>query len=236
MLNPTEDFFFNGYTTFSLKDSPVREKLLNSIKKAKEKDFDQEKFTWRTKYPGTEDFRESIFDYDSCFIDILFDNNIPELIKECTNYKRVTLAHIQLRKSYPGNSYMDWHRDNYTDKGKQVGMFPPSFKIIFYPLYPEGQDCLKVIPGTHVRFFEDRKVDSEINSKFPHKTIESSNHNMTFFDTSIWHSAINGNDPSGSLRLIYGFSSEKQYLENFSSQPVHERINGYYEQKLQEKN
>ena len=44
MLNPTEDFFFNGYTTFPLKDSPVKEKFLNSIKKAKEKDFDQENF------------------------------------------------------------------------------------------------------------------------------------------------------------------------------------------------
>ena len=236
ILNFSEDFFFNGYATFPLKDSPVKEKFLDLIKKAKENDFDQEKFSWKTKYPGTEDFRESIFDYDSCFIDILFDNNIPELIEECTNYKTVTLAHIQLRRSYPGNSYMDWHRDNYIENGKQVGMFPPCSKLIFYPLYSEDEDCLKVIPGTHIRFFEDKKIDSEINSKFPHKIIKSSDHNITFFDTSIWHSALNGRDPKGSLRLIYIFANKKQYLEKFSTQPTHEKINGYYEQKLQEKN
>ena len=67
---PTEDFFFNGYATFPLKDSPVKEKFLDLIKKAKENDFDQKEFSWKTKYPGTEDFRDSVFDYDSCFIDI----------------------------------------------------------------------------------------------------------------------------------------------------------------------
>ena len=236
ILKPTEDFFFNGYITLSLKASPVQKKFLNAIKKVKENDFDQEKFSWKTKYPGTEDFRESVFDYDTCFIDVLFDNNIPELIEKCTNYKRVTLAHIQLRKAYPGNSYMDWHRDSYIDNGKQVGMFPPSIKIIFYPLYSEDEDCLKVIPGSHIRFFEDRKIDLEINTKFPQKIIKSSDHNMTLFDTSIWHGAANGKDPKGSLRLVYNFSNKKQYLETFADKPLHERINSYYEQKLQEKN
>ena len=32
-MNITEDFFFNGYTTFSLKDSPVKERFLDLIKK-----------------------------------------------------------------------------------------------------------------------------------------------------------------------------------------------------------
>ena len=31
-------------------------------------------------------------------------------------------------------------------------------------------------------------------------------------------------------------SLKKQYLENFAEKPIHERINNYYEQKLQEKN
>ena len=55
--------------------------------------IDKEKFSWKTKYHGTEDFRECIFDYDPCFIDILFDNNIPELIdtkKRLANLKQTS--------------------------------------------------------------------------------------------------------------------------------------------------
>ncbi|SVC44219.1 uncharacterized protein METZ01_LOCUS297073, partial [marine metagenome] len=172
------------------------------------------------------------FDYDPCFIDILFDNNIPELIEKYTNYKKVTLAHIQLRKSYPGNSYMDWHRDNYLKNGEKIGMFPPSVKIIYYPLYEQIEDCLKVIPGSHVRFFEDKKIDIEINSKFPHEMIKSSDNSMTLFDTSIYHGAINGKDKNGSLRLIYSFANKEDYLENFSPNKIHQRINNYYERNL----
>jgi len=233
-MNLSEEFFFKGYTTFSLKDSPVKEKFLAATSAAHDGDFDQEKFSWKTKYHGTEDFRESVFDYNPSFIDILFDNNIPNLINEATNDRRVTLSHVQLRRSYPGNSYMDWHRDNHIKNGKQVGPFPPCAKIIFYP-FREREDCLRVIPGSHIRFFESKKQDAEVNSNFPSKTIKGSNDHVTFFDTSIWHGAINGSNPKGSLRLIYGFSSKSQHLTNFSDKPVHERINSYYEQRLKEK-
>jgi hypothetical protein len=230
-MNLAEEFFFKGYTSLLIKNSPTKERLLASISAAHNGDFDLEKFCWKSKYPGTEDFRESAFDYSSSFIDILFENNIPELINKATNGRRVTLSHVQLRRSYPGNSYMDWHRDNYLDNEKKIGPFPPSVKIIFYP-FREGEDCLKVIPGSHIRFFENKKQDSEINSKFPFQTIKGSNDYITLFDTSVWHSAVNGKNEKGSIRVIYSFTNKDQYLENFSQQEIHQRINNYYEQKL----
>jgi len=234
MTNIAENFFFDGYSELKLKESPIKEKLLSLITKTSNGDFDQEKFSWRSKYQGTEDFRESIFDYDSSFIDILFDNNIPELIERCTNYRKVTLAHIQLRRSYPGNSYMDWHRDNYLDGDNKIGPFPPSVKIIFYPVCDKEEECLKIIPGSHIRFFKDRKQDSQINSKFPPRTVKSNNDKMLLFDTSLWHSAVNGDNQNGSLRLIYSFANKDHYLEKFSHKEIHQRVNDYYERKLQQ--
>ena len=115
--NLSEEFFFNGYSQIELKDSPVKKAFLNSITNARNNNFDQNKFSWKSKYHGTEDFKDSVFDFDTSFINVLFDNDIPNLIEKYINYKRVTLGHIQLRKSYPGNRYMDWHRDNYLDNG-----------------------------------------------------------------------------------------------------------------------
>lgn len=231
-MNLSEEFFFNGYSEIKLKDSPIKDKFLTSIKKTSTGDFDKERFSWKSKYHGTEDFRESVFDYDDSFIDVLFDNDIPNLIEKYTNYRKVTLAHIQLRRSYPGNSYMDWHRDNYLDQEKKVGPFPPSVKIIFYPVCDQEEDCLNVIPGSHIRFFKDRRQDSEINSKFPSKTIRSSNDKVLLFDTSLWHSAINGNNKNGSIRVIYSFANQDHYLEKFSHKEIHQRVNQYYEQRL----
>jgi hypothetical protein len=230
--NLSEEFFFNGYSQIELKDSPVKKAFLNSITNARNNNFDQNKFSWKSKYHGTEDFKDSVFDFDTSFIDVLFDNDIPNLIEKYINYKRVTLGHIQLRKSYPGNSYMDWHRDNYLDNGKAIGVFPPSVKIIFYPICEQQEDCLKVIPGSHIRFFKDRKQDSEVNSKFPSEVIQSTNDKMLLFDTSLWHGAVNGNNKKGSVRVIYSFINKDQYLENFSKQAIHQRINDYYEERL----
>ena len=231
-MNLAEEFFFKGHISLPIKNSPVKEKFLTSISAAHTGDFDLEKFCWKSKYPGTEDFKESAFDYSSSFIDILFENNIPNLINEAVNDRRVTLSHVQLRRSYPGNSYMDWHRDNYLDNGKKIGPFPPSVKIIFYPINEQEEDCLKVIPGSHIRFFKDRKQDSEINSKFPSEVIQSNNDKMLLFDTSLWHGAVNGKNEKGSIRVIYSFTNKNQYLENFSQQGIHKRVNNYYEQKL----
>ena len=231
-MNLSETFFLNGYAEIELKDSTAKNIFLKSIEDARNNNFNKDKFSWKSKYPGTEDFRESAFDYSASFIDVLFESDIPNLIEKYTNYKKVTLAHIQLRKSYPGNSYMDWHRDNYFDQGKKVGPFPPSVKIIFYPVFEQEEDCLNVIPGSHIRFFENRSQDSEVNSKFPSKIIRSSNHKVILFDTSLWHSAINGSDPKGSIRVIYSFANQDQYQENFSNKDVHQKINQYYEQRL----
>jgi hypothetical protein len=127
---------------------------------------------------------------------------------------------------------MDWHRDNYLNSEEKIGMFPPSVKIIYYPLYKEAEDCLKVIPGSHIRFFEDGNQDLEINSKFPYGVVRSSDSSMTLFDTSIYHGAVSGTDENGSLRLIYSFANREQYLENFSPKEIHQRVNNYYERNL----
>lgn len=224
-----ERFYREGYTVLNLKDSSYKSKLLEDLKTVNDKKFQHKNFMWRSKYSSTEDFRESIFEYSNNFVDVLFDNNIPEKIYKCINYRSVTLSHIQLRRSYPGNSYMDWHRDSYITDNKTIGMFPPCVKLIYYPLYSQTIECLKVIPGSHMRFFEHSKTDKNINDKFPKITLSSSDDNIILFDTSIWHSAINGNNPAGSLRLIYSFSNPEQHIKHFASKSIHENINTYYE-------
>src|SRR3989344_5273299 len=94
-------------------------------------------FYLEEKYRLSKDLRPSVLDYDDAFLNILADNQIPKLWENLTGIAPV-LSHIQLRVSFPGKSYMDWHRDTYKYKGVVVGNVPPVHKIIYYPLAKEN--------------------------------------------------------------------------------------------------
>jgi hypothetical protein len=230
-MNITTEFYLNGFVQFELKDTPLKSRFLDAIRRARDSEFDSTKFTWRAKYRKSADFRESIFDFDPVFIDILKENNIPEEVTKATNYRKNHLCHIQLRKAFPGGSYMDWHRDSSYTNGRPVGPLPPGYKLIYYPLFKEEEPCLKVIPGSHRRCFEDSGRDKKINLEFGEKVITSSDDVITLFDISMWHAAINGTDPNGNLRLIYSYASPEFYLSNWKENEINQRINDYYEAK-----
>ena len=228
-MNITQEFFLNGFVQFELKNTSLKTKFLDSIKRAKDGDFDKSKFTWRGKYRDSQDFRESIFDFDKVFIDILHENDVPDLVLKASNYRKNHLCHIQLRKTFPASSYMDWHRDSSYHGGSAQGAIPPGLKIIYYPLFEKEEPCLKVIPGSHMRFFQDASRDKKLNREFDEVTINSSDDTMTLFDVSIWHGAYNGTDKNGNLRLIYNYCNPEKYEDAWKQNELNQRINDYYE-------
>ena len=80
-MHLSEEFFLNGYTQFALKDTPLKARFLESIRRARDGEFDHQ-FCWRSKYGHSKDFKESIFDYDQIFIDILIEP-LEIKIKHC---------------------------------------------------------------------------------------------------------------------------------------------------------
>lgn len=231
MSNLPEIFFKNGFCQFELKNTDSKKIMLEKTQAAKESKFESN-FHWDPKYANSEDLRPSVFEYDKSFIDVLFDNDIPQKVYEASNYRKLHLSHIQMRRAFPANSYMDWHRDSYCRNGQNMGAIPPSLKLIYYPLFKKEEPCLNVLPGSHIRFFEHEETDVKINQQFGLKTINSSDDLITLFDVSIWHSAINGTDPDGNVRVIYSYSNPDQYKKNWESNPVNKSLNDYYESKM----
>jgi hypothetical protein len=232
MTSLPTDFFTKGFCQFELKDTDSKKRMLDKIRSAQDSDFDASKYRWESKYQHSEDFRPSVFGYDKSFVDVLFDNDIPQKVYEASNYRKLHLSHVQMRRVFPANSYMDWHRDSYYRSGKSVGPIPPPVKLIYYPLFEREEPCLKVLPGSHIRFFEHEESDIKINQQFGEETITSSDDLITLFDVSIWHSAQNGTDPNGNIRVIYAYSNPDQYKSNWEGNPINKEINDYYESRL----
>lgn len=63
------------------------------------------------------------------------------------------------------------------------------------------------------------------------ETINASNSEALFFNTSLLHSVINEVDPEGSIRVIYSFGTYRQFMENFAHMQPHIDIQQMYEAK-----
>ena len=203
-------------------------------------------FFWDQKYPNTQDFRPTVFEYDDVFVDILFKNNIPEIINQATQ-KQLFLTHIQLRRVFPGPSYMNWHRDTYYQNRDISGTSPPGYKIIFFPEENEERavTCIRAVKGSHncqnISQSESDMImpgfssfDQQIlrSGTFENISLESSYDKFMFFDTSILHAAEPSSNNSGQLRLIYVFVPEEQFIEKFSGKSHHSNLYKIYQEKL----
>lgn len=174
-------------------------------------------YTLTEKYAHSADLRPKVYDYDSVILDVLFENGIPELIRKVTGHD-AHLAHIQLRISYPGQSYMDWHRDTHFYADKLVGNAPPVHKIIFYPLTDGASQLqLKVLPGSHLRMLRNHRLDILQARLLRDEKILSSRSQYLLFNTSILHAVAAEKSAKGSFRIIYAFCNEAQ-LEGFADQ------------------
>ena len=152
-MNDTQKYYRDGFVKLKFKNNETLKNMIHQLSLLHEEKT-REGFELISKYPHTKDLRPSVFDYDESFLDILFDNNIPETLHKLTG-ERLTLAHIQVRKSEIDKSYMPWHRDMYFIDDRVVGNIPPGHKVIFYPKISEQSGSgVELLKGSHLCLFQ----------------------------------------------------------------------------------
>lgn len=225
-------YFHDGFTRIPF-DVP---KLFGAVERALAIPEDSD-FEWRTKYPHTRDFRESAPEFDSTFIDVLFDSGVPDLLEEMTNSNDLTLIHCQLRHVGGVNSsYMDWHRDTYLDRNQEwVGNTPPVQKVMVYPTHGrDPEDRLHIVPTSHRRMFDQPDMDvtafNHLNMMGAAGTIRSSDEHALVFNTALLHSVVPESHVDGSTRVIYSFATRRQFLNGYNH-GVHIEMNRMYEER-----
>jgi len=211
-----ETLHINGYFLKNFDDNQSVDRLNNVIDNILNGNLKSD-FSLKEKYKNSLDLRPNVFSYDEIFIDVLFDNSIDKLINEATGIN-LYLSHIQLRIAYQSSnkiSYAGWHRDtHFYNNHNIIGNIPPVYKLIYYPMM-DGIDSpqLKIIDGSHHFIFNNKVADKLYSSLAKSTSISSSNSRFLFFNTSLFHRAVNPNTDKGSPRLIFSFSTEDQ-LEN----------------------
>lgn len=201
--------------------------VLNSIKQIHEGHL-KPGFEMVGKYKNSQDLRPEVYSYDPAFVDILFSNNIPKLLSDVVG-RELFLAHIQLRISYPGESYMTWHRDTHIYGGKLEGNMPPAHKIIFYPTVDGvSEEKIRVLPGSHRKVFKNRILDYVQVFLGKRKTVLSSDSQFMLFNTELFHHVVPEKQSKGSFRLIYSFVEHDQ-LVNY---PDGEKLIQMYKEKI----
>lgn len=206
-MHIAQEYYLRGYIQQDFKDNDDLKGVLAAIHEIHNGDI-KEGFSLKEKYRNTKDLRPNVFTYSRAFVDILFSNNIPVLLREVTGHE-LYLGGISLRILYHGAKYMGWHRDTTLWSVKTSGPIPPSHKIIFYPqtgLKPEPK--LKVIPGSHRQMFRSPFLDRMQPKLLKHDTIYSSNSSFLLFNTTLQHSVVPEQQPQGSFRLFYAFCHE----------------------------
>tara|TARA_Y100000034_G_scaffold97443_1_gene118976 strand:- start:82 stop:768 length:687 start_codon:yes stop_codon:yes gene_type:complete len=199
-------------------------------------------YSWEEKYKGTLDLRPSVFGYDTCFVDFLFENNFHDDIRDLIGHDLV-LSHVQIRKSNSKESYMPWHRDNYFISGREVGSIPPSHKIIYYPSFDGLEEPrLEVLAGSHLNWFPNQKeneflmpgfsiYDRELFRVLMMQSIDCQQGKALFFNTSLMHNVV-GDKNGGSIRLIFSFVEHYQFTEAMMNKEIHTDLRKIYLDKL----
>ncbi len=202
-------YYLDGYLKGVFRTGPALARLNATMARLHAGD-PRPGFTWEQKYRHTEDLRPNVHAYDAAFVDVLFESDVPALLKRVSGLDLV-LAHIQLRRVFPGKSYMDWHRDTHVYGGAVTGNLPPVHKLIFYPTTGSApRPRLRVSPGSHRRMLEDRRRDVAQVDDGAQDTITSSDDGYVLFETSLLHAVVPEAEPAGSIRVIYQFCHDFQ--------------------------
>jgi hypothetical protein len=204
-----QGYYLNGYLKGAFRASPALARL-NAVIAQLQTGHLRAGFEWKEKYRHTLDLRPNVYEYDPAFVDVLFENDIPTVVKRVTGLDLV-LGHIQLRRVFPGKSYMDWHRDTYVYDGTITGNLPPAHKLIFYPATGSApKPRLRVSPGSHRRMLDNKTDDRAQVDKNVQDTVLSSDDGYILFDTSLLHAVVSETEPTGSIRVIYQFFADFQ--------------------------
>lgn len=209
MESMARDFYLNGCSIGQWKQTKTYNKAMQSLKEIYLENL-KDGFTLEQKYPYSKDLRPYAWEYDSSFIDMLFENNIHNIIKKVVS-ANVYLTHIQVRNvsAFPDNktSYMEWHRDSHNYNNNPTGNFPPGYKIIFYPNFGEQEDSvLSVVAGSHRKVFTNKKEDYEQIKPENIFTINNSDTDFILFNVGLMHST--GPAKTKNIRIIYNFIHE----------------------------
>jgi len=239
MINKDE-YLQNGFTKNVFKKTKCFDEVIRSLHFLNDSDELSDKFFWESKYKDTLDLRPNVYDFSESFIEILIENKILESLISFTQLDLV-LSHIQIRKSFATNSYMDWHRDSYYINNEVVGNNPPVHKLIFYPSFEsEEQPKLKILAGSHAcawNFQKDRDMlgpglshfDAQISQFLPEARYNSSVNEFILFDTSALHSVVPDNEHDQSIRIIYSFVTRNQFLEKYAIKDHHKTLQEKFE-------
>jgi len=221
-LNDAQKYYLNGFVQKQWRETPALTQIINCVRALSAGQI-KPGFSLDTKYKNSRDLRPNVNDYDPAFLQILADNDIPHLLKEVTG-EDLLLTHIQLRISYPGATYMDWHRDTHIYGGKIIGNVPPVHKIIFYPeLVGDNIPKLKVIAGSQRRQFSHQIIDLLQTQLCRRTVIKSSNSDFLLFNTAMFHAVVPEPSQNGSWRLIYSFARAFQTVNYDDSQTLIEK-------------
>ena len=240
-LSESQKYYLDGILTDRFKHTEVFSKCKRILLNLLTSDMPDTGFYWEEKYKDTKDLRPNCFEYDSCFVDLLIENNLHERIRELTSMD-YTLSHIQIRKSKCSkNSYMPWHRDAYVIGDDLVGNIPPAHKIIYYPKIKESNISprLSILKGTHLCTYQGAQPDqfllpgfstydnefAKISKRVDYK---QSDDEYIIFNSSALHNVNIDDDELGSIRIIYSFVLDFQFKEKYSHKAEHRNLNNLY--------
>jgi len=206
-------FYFEGCTAVELEKNSTTKRLGDVLKDLMTRETLREPFIWDKKYQNTIDIRPNVYDYDDAFVDFIKDNDLLRTVRHLSQRDMVPY-HVQVRKSYPGPSYMDWHRDTYINQdGKVIGMSPGGLKIIFYPTCGNRPASrLDLLKGTHICHIKNSAADHGMiqSGMFEKLTINSNDSKCMIFDVASLHRVAPDVDVP-SIRLIYSFVTRDQF-------------------------
>ena len=222
-LTERQRFFLDGCLKKKFKQTEALSSLVSCLTEINKKNI-RSGFSLEQKYQWSLDLRPNVYEYDDCFLDILFENDIHEFFKNTVGHE-LFLAHVQCRVAYPSSpandrGYMEWHRDAYyyNHVGKVSGLLPPVYKIIFYPkIYEEEKPTLHFVKGSHLKFDRDQRSDIEGLRSLELETITPSEDEFVFFNVMGTHSTAPVQDTGGQSRVIYSFCLRDQ-LENYKDE------------------
>lgn len=206
-------FYFDGFASVDLPSNETNTKLVSVLNGLMKSDNLREPFTWEQKYQNTVDIRPNVYDYDDVFVSFIKDNELLDKVRRLAQRDLVPY-HVQVRKSNPGPSYMDWHRDTYINpEGKVIGMSPGGIKIIFYPTCERNSESrLDLMKGTHICHVKSSVSDAGLlqSGIFDKVTITSNDNKCLIFDVASLHRVVPDVTKS-SIRLIYSFVTRDQF-------------------------
>jgi hypothetical protein len=214
-------YYMDGFLDCAFTTGPVHAQLVALLRELQEQG-PRGGYRWEEKYAHTKDLRPSAGDYDASVIDVLGESDVPGLLHRATGLQ-LWLAHVQIRVVFPGDSYMDWHRDTHYYGGKLTGSIPPMHKIIFYPAFGTPAPQLQISAGSHRRVMTDERRDRQQASETAPRTVSSADDRFLLFETSLLHAVVPERRPEGSLRVIYAFGQESQLAPFEGSRRVQER-------------